>query len=323
MEYERLRSWSQTFICSANDLLPTQWCMDVAKLMKKLSFSVRSGSCSLLISATVLLTAWPALAKESAVEMITLQHRFAADLVPLLQPLLEKKGGTLVADNNRLMVTCPDDFKEEFDALVQKLDIPLRRLKISLTTHPSDHPVEAIATPNRSSQVNSTLERITSTKNLENSRMHFSMIEGQKTQIYVNDTKPNRDHIVIAGKKYLSVIFRHTQEAAQPLATLRSQILNDRALIEIQWQPGADKILLPMPADALEKKTMLSGPVGQWLPMVAAGPARQNEGADGVPTITYKTQPKSPLARQIWLKVEKQSPSPAEALKPPDWKESK
>jgi type II secretory pathway component GspD/PulD (secretin) len=80
----------------------------------------------LLIVATVIVHA-----QEMKIEVIPLKHRLAKDVIPVLEPLVEK-GGTVTGMNDQLIVkTTPANLKQ-LRKVLDSLDRAARRLRISV-----------------------------------------------------------------------------------------------------------------------------------------------------------------------------------------------
>jgi type II secretory pathway component GspD/PulD (secretin) len=91
--------------------------------------SLAHSGCSILL-VTLAMLATPA-AGQNALEIIALRHRTAEQVLPALQPLMER-GATLTGQGTHLIVrTSPGNLAELRQAL-EAIDRPLRRLAISV-----------------------------------------------------------------------------------------------------------------------------------------------------------------------------------------------
>ncbi len=79
----------------------------------------------------LLLLCLPALAWAQALEIIPLQYRMADQLLPSLLPFVER-GGALSGSNDKLFLRASSRNQAEIRRLVAELDVPLRRLMISV-----------------------------------------------------------------------------------------------------------------------------------------------------------------------------------------------
>src|SRR2546423_14805763 len=85
---------------------------------------------TLVRSAVLMLLAAPASA-QNALEIITLRHRTAEQVLPSLQPLLEP-GGTLSGQGTQLFVRTSPANLDDLRLALTAIDQPARRLLISV-----------------------------------------------------------------------------------------------------------------------------------------------------------------------------------------------
>lgn len=75
-----------------------------------------------LLLISIMITCYPALAEIPVLEVIQVNNRPAAELIPLLEPLLDDQG-RIVADGANLIVSTTPENLPEIKALIRKLDI--------------------------------------------------------------------------------------------------------------------------------------------------------------------------------------------------------
>ncbi len=80
----------------------------------------------------------PAAAAQMRVEVIPLQHRMAADIIPALQPLLAP-GGSVSGMNNQLILKTTPENLAEIRVVLNNLDQRLRQLQISVRQDADRH----------------------------------------------------------------------------------------------------------------------------------------------------------------------------------------
>ncbi len=85
----------------------------------------------LTLSLCLLLITTQTRADSMTMEIIPLQHRMAADLVPILKPLVDT-GGTVTGMNNQLIIRTTPVNMQEIKSLLSSLDRALRRLRITV-----------------------------------------------------------------------------------------------------------------------------------------------------------------------------------------------
>jgi type II secretory pathway component GspD/PulD (secretin) len=73
----------------------------------------------------------PALLAQGVLEVISLRHRTAEQVIPVLRPLLEP-GGTMSGQYNQLIVRTGPDNLAQIRAVLESIDRPLRRLVVSV-----------------------------------------------------------------------------------------------------------------------------------------------------------------------------------------------
>lgn len=73
----------------------------------------------------------PAVLAQGSLEVLSLRHRTAEQVIPVLRPLLEP-GGALSGQYNQLIVRTSPDNLAQIRAALQAIDQPLRRLVISV-----------------------------------------------------------------------------------------------------------------------------------------------------------------------------------------------
>jgi hypothetical protein len=72
------------------------------------------------------------LAEKMELEIIPLQNRMTDDVIHILRPLVTP-GGTITGMNNQLIIKTTPDNLAEIKSVLQSLDLPLRRLLITVT----------------------------------------------------------------------------------------------------------------------------------------------------------------------------------------------
>lgn len=86
--------------------------------------------------AAGLLTALTASA-EKTLEIISLTYRTAEEVLPLIQPLVNQRGGTITGASNQLIVNASRDEIAEIKRIVSAIDSPPRQLVITVRTEDS------------------------------------------------------------------------------------------------------------------------------------------------------------------------------------------
>lgn len=81
--------------------------------------------------AVILLCHAPLMPAQEMIEVISLQHRLAAELEPTLEPFLDA-GGVVTAQGNQLIIRSNLENMAELKALIEQLDRPRQRLLIEV-----------------------------------------------------------------------------------------------------------------------------------------------------------------------------------------------
>ena len=97
--------------------------------------SVRRSSATLLgrLALCLLLTLHgPAMASPTEFRMITLQYRFAQDVLPVIAPMVEPEGKVSALDNH-LMITATPEQMAAIEAVLARLDVARRTWRITVS----------------------------------------------------------------------------------------------------------------------------------------------------------------------------------------------
>jgi hypothetical protein len=137
---------------------------------------------------------------ENALEIITLRHRTAPQVLPVLQPLVEP-GGTLGGQGSQLFLrTSPANLAELRRAL-EAIDHPARRLQISVRFDDSlaaSH--RALGASGRIGSGGSEVEiRARDSSSAAEGRVdqRLQMLDGSRATIYLGESRPVRERRII------------------------------------------------------------------------------------------------------------------------------
>lgn len=76
------------------------------------------------------------LAAADQFKIISLQHRFAQDILPMIEPMVGLSGSVRAIDNHLLVSTSPDRFSQ-IEAVISQLDVARKNVRITVS-HASD-----------------------------------------------------------------------------------------------------------------------------------------------------------------------------------------
>jgi type II secretory pathway component GspD/PulD (secretin) len=275
--------------------------------------------CGLLL-ALLSCTAWAEL------EIITLHHRSAEDILPVVRPLLDQDGVASGMNNQLILRTSPHNIAE-IRKLLQRIDTPLRRLRITVLQN-----VDA-ATARRLTEISGSVgvgnSRITvpgsrqasgltleagqgsdrlraridsrETTSQDYKRQQLMVLEGSRALISTGQSVPVRQRQVVQSPWQTRVIDSTQYREVNSGFYVLPRISGDRVTLEISaqndaMQPEADRGT----AQVQNVTTTVSGRLGQWLAL--GNLARQ--GNDDGSTLSGHTVAHSEEQRNILLKVE-------------------
>ena len=220
---------------------------------------------------------------QNALEIISLRHRTAEQVLPALQPLMEP-GATLTGHGTQLIVrTSPGNLAELRRAL-EVIDRPLRRLQISVRVDDARERAarEVEASGRISSNRGSSLEvqaQDAQRVGAERVDQRVQVLEGGRAFIYTGQSTPIFDGSV-------------TRETASGFEAI-PRLAGGGVLVEIAQRrdtPGQQQALT----------TTVSGRLGEWLDVGGAidNATRTDRG------IAAARSSQSAQSRRVWLKVE-------------------
>jgi hypothetical protein len=161
----------------------------------------RSGLVRMAVAVALLALGFT-LGAENALEIITLRHRTADQVLPALRPLLEP-GATLTGQRNQLIVRTSPANLADLRLALEALDRPLRRLQISVRFDESRE--AALARIEASGSLGSRGSRLD--LKAQESRMasgervdqRVQVLEGSRAVVYSGQSRPVRQRIHTPG----------------------------------------------------------------------------------------------------------------------------
>ena len=231
-----------------------------------------------------LTTVWVAAAAQTRVtEVLEVHNRPAAELVPLIAPVLAP-GERVQADGPRLVLHIAPQRREEIRRLVADLDTPPRRLVIAVRGTPPDSAPRA--------HLWSTAPRAPRTGPRER---RVQAIEGSPALIELGTRVPEGEYRIRYedGTPRVAESVRYRPRTRRLLVTawvLDGQVrlaVDEARELEAPEQGGATGLA--------RTATTLQGPLGQWLE-VAGEAAVPQPG-------TLRTAPRRPATR-LWIRVD-------------------
>lgn len=264
----------------------------------------------------------------AGLEVITLQHRSAADVLPIIQPLLDQDGVASGMNNQLILRTSPRNL-EEIRKLLERIDTAPRRLKITVMQNADSETVRQLTevsgsigsgsdtrvgirggTDDRGMTVQAgqgadrLQARVYSTRSLEADKkiQQIQVVEGGRARVSVGQSVPYTQHQVVRSPWKTQVIENTQYQEMNSGFYVLPRLNGDRVTLEISAQNDA---LAPnsvnQPATRVQQmNTTLSGRLGEWL--VLGDIFRQAEG-DGA-TVSTRSHSSANEQRNVLLMVE-------------------
>lgn len=233
---------------------------------------------------------------QNALEIITLRHRTAEQVLPSLQPLVEP-GGTLSGQGTQLFVRTSPANLDDLRLALTALDRPARRLLISVR-YDEDRDVAARGI-DASGRIGSRDSRIdvraqdSRSRSDERVDQRVQALEGSRATILTGASRPVRQRQFIqtpAGVVSQEVTV--LQETASGFEVI-PRLAGDTVQVEIVQQRQN-------PASYQRAASAASGRLGQWFELgaVATGGSRDERGLSGV------NRTSGGETRRVWMRVD-------------------
>ena len=251
----------------------------------------------------LLLFVAPAALAQSTLEVISLRHRTADQVIPVLRPLLES-GGALSGQFNQLIVRTSAGNLAQIRAALEAIDRPVRRLVISVRFDSvggaTRGGVEAGGTiSSRGSRVEA---RIEDTRALREDRVdqRVQVLEGGRAVIATGESRPLRQHQVVRTPGG-TVISDSTvvQEAATGFEVV-PRLSGTTVFLEISPQRQSFAAGDSGAIQAERAVSTVSGRLGEWIELGATG----GGSASGERGILSARELRTSESRRIWVKGE-------------------
>ncbi|KPK38763.1 MAG: hypothetical protein AMJ69_07525 [Gammaproteobacteria bacterium SG8_47] len=280
----------------------------------------------LLLSALLLSCAGLAAAQAQKIEIIELQHRSAAEIIPMVRPFLDADAAVSGTGYKLIVRTSPDNLAAIKD-VIRELDGELRRLLISVQqsedTSRTEHgagiqaqiPLDEYgrvgigrdpdqgAQPGADAQRGDVSARVysTETRQSQPGRQSVQTLEGQWALIRVGQSVPVGQRTIGPGGVVTdTVTYRDVTTGFEVLPRISGQnvTLSIRPHKENLSREGGAVI------DTQEIRTTVTGRVGEWIPLGGALERSSTEERG----IAYGTASRSSVVGQVLVKVDVLAP---------------
>ncbi|HET7365482.1 MAG TPA: hypothetical protein VFJ70_18090 [Burkholderiales bacterium] len=233
---------------------------------------------------------------ENALEIITLRHRTAEQVLPSLRPLLEP-GATLSGQGSQLFVRASPANVSDLRLALEVLDAPQRRLLISVRFDDAgDIANRSLGASGRIGGGNSQVEiraQDARAQSAERVDQRVQALDGGRAMIYTGASRPLRQRQYIqtpAG--VVSQEITVLQEMTSGFEVI-PRVMGDRVQVEVAQQRETA-------ASYQRAGTTASGRLGEWFELgaVAMGAARNERG------IAAASASGSGETHRVWIRVD-------------------
>lgn len=242
---------------------------------------------------------------QQSLEIIPLQHRTVEQVLPSLQPLLEP-GGTLSGMNGQLFLRASPKNRAEIRQALAAIDIPSRRLVITVTTDSNDvnNNRGAEVTINSRNGNNQVRGRVFDTRDARSgNRMQMvQTIDGGRALIQtgVSVAIPFQQVIIGQGGGAVGVQGVEYRDIGRGFFAQPRITGNDMVTVEITQQDDTPANFGPGSANVQRLSTRVSGRLGEWMQLGGIGQSADNRSRENVSLSTREVR----STTGIWLMVE-------------------
>ncbi len=239
-------------------------------------------------------------------EIITLQHRMAADVIPIIQPML-KADDSITGYNNQLILRTSKSRLSEIHSLLESLDRAPRNLLISVDNSSSasgqDRSIEGSTHLYSSSRTGADINvdvKGRSHRSNADGRYQLRVLEGHAAVIETGRDTPYQGYEVIEDRNG-RIIRKHIdyREVRSGFYVV-PQVIGQRVDLEIvpQQESLSDKADGSLKLQHID--TVVSGRLGEWINIggIMAGQRQDSRG------LLAQTQRRSDMQTTVRIKVE-------------------
>lgn len=260
-------------------------------------------------------------------EVITLQHRNAEEILPVVRPLLDQ-GGVASGMNNQLILRTSPRNIAEIRKLLERIDTPLRRLRIIVLQNVDRETARRltevsgsvgignsgrITVPGGRGNAGLTVEagqggdrlraRIDNTQSVgqDNRKQQVMVLEGRRALIHTGQSVPVQQRQVVQAPWQTRVIDSTEYREVNSGFYVLPRLNGNRVTLEISAQNDAVSPETVSGAAQIQNvTTTVSGRLGEWLDLGDLS----RQGNDDGSTVSRHTASHGEERRNILLKVE-------------------
>ncbi len=262
---------------------------------------------------------------QTVTEVIPLQHRSSDEIIPVLQPLLDKQGAISGMQGQLIVRTTPSNLRE-IKRLLTEIDTAPRRLIITVkqdvdrateqrlrgTSGSSDAAGARVTIAG--SESGQTVEagqkqgggqkaRVLSSRSLESDRntQHVQVLEGSSAFIRSGQSLPQPTRGLIYSPQGDVRVIENTQmrNAVTGFSVL-PHVHGDEVTLEVSPQRDKPNMQTPGSIDIQQMGTTVSGKLGEWIELGGVGQGQ----ADQAGTTAARSIQTAGQQRKVLIKVE-------------------
>jgi hypothetical protein len=224
----------------------------------------------------------PGAASAPAQDIITLRHRSAEDIMPLIRPLLDG-GAVLTGQGSRLVLAAPEGRRAALLAAIAAFDIPPRRLQIAVRF---DNPAGG----------NNSVEVSTRARGNEPVEQRLQVVEGKRAFFYATQSQIPKQ-LLVSAPGLLLLQNPQSPPSGGGLEIL-PRISGDRVILEFYLQQNTTVGAVSRAQQTQRIGSTLSAKLGEWVE--AGGQLTGGAAAGGV---TVSTQELRGGGRLLYLRA--------------------
>ena len=243
-------------------------------------------------------------ADEQQLEIISLQHRLAEELLPSLQPFIDNSG-VIRANGNQLIIRTSSKNLKELATLIQRLDQAAKRLLIEvrqpLTSSRHSHETDtsgSIGLADKSSQIRLRTSG-TSSRDTAASDQKIQVLEGHTALIKTGQLVPMAKKQVRSDGQVETII---EQQDVSTGFQVRPRLNGDTVLLEIMPFSASLASTGGGVINQQQAFTTVSAKLGEWIEITGISSSQQQNDRGTV----YKTHGRNQMQRQILIRVTEQ-----------------
>jgi len=278
---------------------------------------------SLLLIVSIL-HAFPLYAETTTVEVIPLKHRTVDQVMPVIQPFVDRQGAINGMNNQLIIRTTPANLRQ-IKQILQQIDIAPRRLLITVKQNAvrdadgSEAELSGSANLGDSARItvpgsrkdrggtvelhqgeNVARARVFGTRTMENAAdtQQLQVLEGNQAFIRMGKSVPIPERTIVRNGQTVTVIEGSTYRDATTGFYVRPRISGDHVTLEVV--PQRNTVDAQGRINIQEANTTVSGSLGEWIEVGGVGRSQSQESSGTV----YSSSGSESDQRRVLIKVE-------------------